>query len=135
MSHHGGNEPRERAGREATELESTHPRGAAMRSRDSAELGRTRSGRKTMGTLHEGGTVGTMLITAMRRFADRPAIADARTRWSYRELADAAGRLVSLFRALGLGKGDAVALLATNRAETWAVVVAAAVMGMRYTPL
>jgi fatty-acyl-CoA synthase len=88
-----------------------------------------------MGTLHEGGTVGSMLITAMRRFADRPAIADARTRWTYRELADAAARLVSLFRGIGLGKGDAVALLATNRAETWAVVVAAAVMGLRYTPL
>ena len=40
-----------------------------------------------------------------------------------------------MFRSLGLGKGDGVALLASNRVETWAVVTAAAVMGLRYTPL
>ena len=88
-----------------------------------------------MGALHEGGTVGAMLITAIRRFADRPAIADNQNRWSYRELGDAAARLIALFRALGLHKGDGVALLATNRVETWAVVTAAAAMGLRYTPL
>ena len=88
-----------------------------------------------MGTLHEGGTVGSMLITAITRFADRPAIADNQARWTYRELGDAAARLIGLFRALGLEKGDGVALLATNRVETWAVVTAAAAMGLRYTPL
>jgi fatty-acyl-CoA synthase len=88
-----------------------------------------------MGSLHEGGTVGAMLITAIKRFADRPAIADNLTRWTYRELGQAAGRVVALFRTLGLKKGDGVALLATNRVETWAVVTAAAVMGLRYTPL
>src|SRR5271170_918715 len=88
-----------------------------------------------MGSLHEGGTVGAMLITAIERFADRPAIADNQTRWTYRELGQAAGRVVTLFRTLGLKKGDGVSLLATNRVETWAVVTAAAVMGLRYTPL
>ncbi len=88
-----------------------------------------------MGALHEGGTVGTMLITAITRFADRPALADNQTRWTYRELGEAAGRLIALFRSSGLRKGDGVALLATNRVETWAVVTAAAVMGLRYTPL
>ena len=88
-----------------------------------------------MGSLHEGGTVGAMLITAIKRFADRPAIADNQTRWTYRELGQAAGRVVALFRTLGLKNGDGVSLLATNRVETWAVVTAAAVMGLRYTPL
>ena len=88
-----------------------------------------------MGSLHEGGTVGAMLITAIERYADRPAIADNKTRWTYRELGQAAGRVVAVFRTLGLKKGDAVSLLATNRVETWAVVTAAAVMGLRYTPL
>ena len=88
-----------------------------------------------MGTLHEGGTVGAMLITAIQRFADRPALADNQSRWSYRDLGAAAGRMIAVFRDLGLGKGDAVALLASNRIETWAVVTAAAVMGLRYTPL
>jgi fatty-acyl-CoA synthase len=71
-----------------------------------------------MGSLHQGGTVGATLITAIKRFADRPAIADTQTRWTYRELGQAAGRLVALFRSLGLKKGDGVALLATNRVET-----------------
>ncbi len=84
-----------------------------------------------MGTLHEGGSVGAMLISAITRFADRPAIADNQTRWTYRELGDAAARLMALFRTLGLKKGDGVALLATNRVETWAVVTAAAAMGLR----
>jgi fatty-acyl-CoA synthase len=88
-----------------------------------------------MGSLHEGGTVGAMLISAIRRFADRPALADNHTRWTYRELGEAAGRLIALFKTLGLRKGDGVALLASNRVETWAVVTAAAVMGLRYTPL
>jgi fatty-acyl-CoA synthase len=88
-----------------------------------------------LGALHEGGTVGAMLITAIERYADRPAIADNQTRWTYRDLGAAAGRMISVFRALGLAKGEGVALLASNRVETWAVVVAAAVMGLRYTPL
>ncbi len=88
-----------------------------------------------MGTLHEGGAVGSMLISAIERYADRPAIADNHSRWTYRELGDSAGRLIALFRSLGLEKGDGVALLATNRVETWAVVTAAAAMGLRYTPL
>ena len=88
-----------------------------------------------MGSLYEGGTVGTMLITAIKRFADRPAIADNQTRWTYRELGQAAGRVVALFRTLGLKKGDGLALLATNRVETRAVVTAAAVMGLRCTSL
>jgi fatty-acyl-CoA synthase len=85
--------------------------------------------------LHEGGTVGAMLITAIQRFADRPALADDHTRWSYRELGEAAGRMIAVFRSLGLAKGDGIALLSSNRVETWAVVTAAAVMGLRYTPL
>ena len=88
-----------------------------------------------MGSLHEGGAVGAMLITAIRRYADRPALADNQTRWTYRDLGDAAARMIASFRALGLGKGSAVALLSSNRVETVAIIVAAAVMGVRYTPL
>jgi fatty-acyl-CoA synthase len=86
-------------------------------------------------SLHEGGTVGAMLITAIQRFADRPAIADHHTRWSYRDLGAAAGGMIGVFRAMGLAKGDGVALLASNRVETLAVITAAAVMGLRYTAL
>ncbi len=85
--------------------------------------------------LHSGGTLGSMIITALVRHADRPAIADGTTAWSYRELGDAVARFISAFRALGLKKGSAVSVLASNRAETWAVICATLVMGARFTPL
>ena len=88
-----------------------------------------------MAALHEGGTAGAALISAIARHADRPAIADNNTRWTYRELGEAAGRVMALFRSLGLQRGGAVSVLSSNRVETWAVVTAAAIMGLRYTPL
>ena len=112
-----------------------HPRLPVASAGAFAKLTANTTREDIMGSLHEGGSVGAMLISAIRRYADRPAIADNRTRWTYRELGDAAARMIAVFRALGLRKGDGVALLATNRVETWAVVTAAAVMGLRYTPL
>jgi fatty-acyl-CoA synthase len=88
-----------------------------------------------MNQLHSGGTAGSLVVSAVARFGDRPAIADGNVRWSYREFGIAIGRFVSLFRAIGLGKGDAVSILSSNRAESWAVISAAMVMGLRYTPL
>jgi fatty-acyl-CoA synthase len=69
------------------------------------------------------------------RYGDRPALADGTVRWTYREFGDAVGRFISVFRALGLKKGDALAVLSGNRAESWAAISAAMVMGLRYTPL
>ena len=71
----------------------------------------------------------------MARFGDRPAIADGNLRWSYREFGEAVGRFISLFRSIGLNKGNAVSILSSNRAESWAAISAAMVMGLRYTPL
>ena len=88
-----------------------------------------------MDRLHCGGTLGGLIISAIARFADQPAIADGTTRWSYRELGDAVARFITVFRALGLKKGSGVSVLASNRAETWAAICAAMVMGARYTSL
>ncbi|HEX7790999.1 MAG TPA: AMP-binding protein [Afipia sp.] len=85
--------------------------------------------------LHSGGTIGNMIVNAVARFGDRPALADGKVRLSYRELGDAIGRFITLFRSLGLKKGSAVSILASNRAESWAAISAALVMGIRYTPL
>ena len=85
--------------------------------------------------LHTGGTMGSLIANAVARFGDRPAIADGRVRWSYREFGDTVGRFITLFRSLGLQKGSAVSVLASNRAESWAAICAALVMGVRYTPL
>jgi fatty-acyl-CoA synthase len=88
-----------------------------------------------MGELHCGGTLGGLIVSAVARFGDAPAIADGQVRWSYRQLGDAVGRFISLLRAVGLKKGDALSVLSSNRAESWAAISASMVMGLRYTPL
>jgi fatty-acyl-CoA synthase len=85
--------------------------------------------------LHSGGTMGSLIVNAVARFGDRPALGDGNVRWSYREFGDAVARFITLFRSLGLKKGSALSILASNRAESWAAICAAMVMGMRYTPL
>lgn len=88
-----------------------------------------------MPSLHTGGTAGRLIADAVARFADRPALADRRTRWTYAELGGWIGRFVTCFRSLGLGKGDGVAILTGNRVEPWAAICAANILGIRYTPL
>ena len=88
-----------------------------------------------MNQLHSGGTAGNLIVSAIARFGDRPAIADGNVHWSYREFGDVVARFITLFRTIGLTKGDAISVLSGNRAESWAVISAAMVMGLRYTPL
>ncbi|MDB5521965.1 MAG: AMP-dependent synthetase and ligase [Tardiphaga sp.] len=88
-----------------------------------------------MSQLHSGGTLGGIVVSAVARFGDRPAISDGAIRWSYREFGAAVGRFITLFRDIGLVKGNALSILSSNRAESWAAICAAAVMGLRYTPL
>jgi len=88
-----------------------------------------------MSDLHTGGTVGALILSAIVRHADRPAIADDNLSWTYRELGNAIGRFITVYRDLGLGKGKALSILSSNRAESWAAMCAALIMGIRYTPL
>jgi fatty-acyl-CoA synthase len=88
-----------------------------------------------MRDLHSGGTMGSLIVSAIGRFGDQPALADDNVRWTYREFGDAVGRFMTVFRSLGLKKGSALSILSGNRAETWAAICAALVMGMRYTSL
>jgi fatty-acyl-CoA synthase len=87
------------------------------------------------GKLYSGGTLGDIVVGAIARHGDRPAMADDTVRWSYRDLGDAIARFIAVFRDLGLTKGDALSILSSNRAHAWAGIAAAAVMGLRYTPL
>jgi fatty-acyl-CoA synthase len=85
--------------------------------------------------LYSGGTAGSLIVNAIARFGNAPAIADGQINWNYREFGDAIGRFITLFRLIGLKKGDALSILAGNRAESWAAICATMVMGLRYTPL
>ncbi|CEJ14295.1 Long-chain-fatty-acid--CoA ligase [bacterium YEK0313] len=88
-----------------------------------------------MQSLHSGGTIGALVIGAIVRHGDRPALSDGTVSWSYRELGAAIGRFITVYRSMGLKKGDALSVLAGNRAESWAAMCAGLIMGLRYTPL
>lgn len=85
--------------------------------------------------LYAGGTVGRLILTAIERFADRPALSDGEVAYSYREFGDAIARTIAVFRDLGLKKGDALAMLCGNRVPAVTCRMAATIMGMRFTPL
>ena len=55
--------------------------------------GRAHQGRDLLNQLYSGGTGGSLIVSAMARFGDAPAIADGNIRWSYREFGDAVGTL------------------------------------------
>lgn len=82
-----------------------------------------------------GGTIGSLVVSAISRFGDRPAIADENVRWTYREFGDRVARIIAVLKGLGLRSGSSLALLSPNRADVWAIMSATLVMGMRYTPL
>jgi fatty-acyl-CoA synthase len=85
--------------------------------------------------LYAGGTVGRLILTAIERYADRPALSDGKVAYTYREFGDAVARAIAVFRGLGLNKGDALAMLCGNRAPAVTCRMAATIMGMRFTPL
>jgi fatty-acyl-CoA synthase len=82
-----------------------------------------------------GGTLGRVVTTAIARFPERDALFDGTTGWTYRQLGDAIGRYMTVFRALGLGKGAGMAVLSANRVEPFAMLCAANLLGVRYTPM
>jgi len=95
----------------------------------------TVSGGCAVDPLHQMASVGRQALTNLTRFADRPAICDGSTSLSYRQLGDMTARLISVLKQAGLRRGNALAILAGNRAEVLAAMLAANLMGMRYTPL
>src|SRR5687768_11698733 len=82
-----------------------------------------------------GGTLGSIILGAIARHGDRPLMSDGTTSLTYRELGEKIGLYCSLFRSIGLAKGDGIGVLSTNRADVWPAVCAAHLMGIRFTPL
>jgi fatty-acyl-CoA synthase len=67
-------------------------------------------------------TLGQMLEQTAARHGDRPAliVRHQGTRWSYRDLDDAASRFAAGLRALGLERGDRIGIWSPNNTE-WVV--------------
>ncbi|NYT35925.1 acyl-CoA synthetase [Allopusillimonas soli] len=82
-------------------------------------------------SVHQGGTLGDMIVTSIRRFPDRVAFIDGQTKISYQELGDLICKAVENFRRLGLRRGDGVIQLSGNRPETFVIMAAAYLMGLR----
>jgi fatty-acyl-CoA synthase len=81
------------------------------------------------------GSIGQVIMAAVARFPERPALADGRVSWTYRDFAAAMERATAVFVALGLKKGDGLAMLSGNRVEQVACQYAAMLIGLRYTAL
>lgn len=81
--------------------------------------------------------VGSVLATAAIRFPDHESVVCTATgrRFRYRETNARANRLAHGLMALGLGKGDVVAFLSTNRAEMVEIYFALAKTGIVGIPL
>ena len=85
------------------------------------------------GELYDGCTAGDLLIRAIRRGGERPAFVLEDRTLSYAAFGDLLGRFVAALEARGLGRGDTVATLSSNRPEAFLVTAAAYLMGMRVT--
>ena len=72
----------------------------------------------------------TMILRALARFPDRTAFAWDGASLSYRATLDLIGRLQAAMAAAGLAKGQTVAFLERQRAETWCAGVAAPGLGL-----
>lgn len=83
--------------------------------------------------LYDECTMGDLLVRAIARGADRIAFVSGGRPTSYREFGALLSRLVQLFEAEGLRRGDGIACLSSNRMEAFAVVAACYLRGMRVT--
>src|SRR5437868_11924550 len=75
-------------------------------------------------------TATTMVLRALARFPDRRAFVWEGGSLTYRGALDLIGRLQAAMAAAGLRKGQTVALLSANSAETWCAGVAAMGLGL-----
>jgi fatty-acyl-CoA synthase len=84
----------------------------------------------------ETGTMGELIASAVQRFPDRVAFVEPDgSTIGYRELGERIGRLIRLLAQLGLRRGDTVVQLSANRPETFAVIAAVYVAGLRSVAL
>jgi fatty-acyl-CoA synthase len=86
-------------------------------------------------TAQRGPSYGHLVAQALARHPDRVAYIHRDTVTTYRQAAAAVAHAVDRLRAEGLRRGDGVAVLSGNRPEALHVLFAAALLGLRYTPL
>src|SRR6516165_2788564 len=85
--------------------------------------------------LYAPATVGSQTLRALRRCPERLAFAWDSGSMSYAATDDLIGRMQKVFAAHGLRRGQRVAVLSANRAETWCAGIAAQLCAMSTTAL
>ena len=83
--------------------------------------------------IHNGPTVGGQALRALARYPDRVAFVSASGSLTYAAALDLIGRFQAVFAAKGLGRGDRIAVLTANRADSWCAGVAAQANAMSIT--
>ena len=84
----------------------------------------------------ETGTVGELIASAVQRYPERTAFLEPDgQRIAYRDLGERISRVIQLFERLGLQRGDTVVQLSANRPETFIVIAAVYVCGLKSVAL
>jgi fatty-acyl-CoA synthase len=83
--------------------------------------------------LHEGCTMGDLILRAVRRGGEHIAFVLDEHAISYRVFGEQLSRMVQALEARGLRRGDAIAVLSSNRPEAFLVNAAGYLMGLRAT--
>jgi fatty-acyl-CoA synthase len=84
-------------------------------------------------SIHSGLTIAGQTLRALRRYPDRVAFSSETAALSYAGATDLIGRIQSVFSRHGLKRGERVALLSENSAESWCTAVAAQGLGLSVT--
>jgi len=83
--------------------------------------------------LYDACTMGDLILRAIQRGGDRIAFALDDQAITYREFGAQLSRMVQALEARGLQKGDAIAVLTSNRPDAFVVKAASYLMGLRET--
>ncbi|MEN9315012.1 MAG: hypothetical protein RIS35_1405 [Pseudomonadota bacterium] len=82
---------------------------------------------------HQECSMGDLLVRAIQRGGDRVAFVLDEQQLTYREFGALLSRFVQAIKARGVRKGDAIAVLSSNRPEAFLGTAAAYLMGLRIT--
>ena len=85
--------------------------------------------------LHSPPLMPDLLVQALNRYDDRPAVLVDGEVLTYRDYREAVSRWSQAYRSIGLGPGDGVSILARNRPEVLFATGASMLSGARGTPL
>ena len=80
-------------------------------------------------------TLPNLLLRQAERHGDKPLASAGEIRWTYAETAAAAGRVAGMLRAAGIGPGERVAIICSNRMEFLGLLLGCGWLGAVAVPI